>query len=71
MPRADNERLCSEFRKLLTAGFYVVSPDGEVLENDPDALTATKPWRSEVWKAFRELEDRLCPVAKFERTGLI
>lgn len=68
-PQTDNERLCAEFRKLLTEGFYVIDEDGVVLEDQSAALAQTKPWRGEVWKAFRALEDRLCPVAKFERTG--
>lgn len=70
-PPTANEIACADFRKLLTEGFYVIDEDGEI---DPPgerdvALSATKPWRNEVWKAFRALEDRLCPVAKFERTG--
>ncbi len=68
-PPTSNELLCLEFRKLLTVGFYTITPDGEI---EVDAgLACTKPWRGEVWTAFRALEDRLCPVAKFERTGLV
>lgn len=66
------EQACADFRKLLTAGFYVVDDDGEV--DTPDqmdaALTATKLWRAEVWKAWRRFEDQLCPFQKFERTGI-
>lgn len=66
-----NEAACDDFRKLLTEGFYTIDGDGEI--DTPDerdaALASTKPWRGDVWKAFRALEDRLCPVRKFERTG--
>jgi hypothetical protein len=66
-----NEAACDEFRKLLTGGFYTIDGDGEI--DTPDerdaALASTKPWRNDLWKAFRALEDRLCPVRKFERTG--
>lgn len=62
-----NRELCAEFRELLTTGFRI---DGEIacsdLMNDAqqleEALRLTKPWRNDLWKAFRELEDRLCPV---------
>ncbi|AFU87923.1 hypothetical protein CcrColossus_gp053 [Caulobacter phage CcrColossus] len=66
-----SEQECDAFRDLLTKGFYVVNADGEV--NAPGeleaALAATKLWRSELWKAFRSLDDQLNPVRKFERTG--
>ncbi len=68
-----NRLICAEFRRLLTEGFYTVDDDG-VIQEETDheaALAATKPWRGEIWKAFRELEDRLCPVQKFQRTGQI
>lgn len=68
----ENERLCDAFRKLMTDGFYTIDADGEIdtpVEHEA-ALSATKPWRGDLWKAFRALEDRLCPVRKFERTGL-
>lgn len=68
---SENERACDGFRALLTEGFYTIDADGEIdtpVERDA-ALATTKPWRGEVWKAFRALEDRLCPVRKFERTG--
>lgn len=64
-----NWRLCQEYRKLLTEGFYTIDEDGVILEGksrDAD-LAATKPWRSELWKRFRALEDRLCPVQARER----
>ena len=57
MGERTNRELCNDFRALLTTGFYTeagISPD--------DALALTKPWRNDLWKAFRELEDRLCPV---------
>lgn len=56
MPRATNPELCADFRKLLTEGFRV--SDGA----DRDTtLAVTKPWRGDIWRAFRELENRLCP----------
>ena len=57
MTAKTNRDLCAEFRALLTTGFHTepgIEPD--------EALRLTKPWRNELWKAFRELEDRLCPV---------
>lgn len=57
MDDAPNRVICEQFRALLTTGFYA-SPGV-----DPDeALRITKPWRNDVWKAFREIEDRLLPV---------
>ena len=59
------------FRRLITEGFYTIDEDGEI--DTPKeleaALSSTKPWRNDIWKAFRDLEDRLCQVMKFERTG--
>lgn len=74
MSRPSNADLCVGFRDLLTDGFYVVNSDGQVFDSvvDPErerGLQETKRWRGEVWKAFRELEDRLCPTQKFARTG--
>ncbi len=65
MPRRStaNEDLCDSFRRLLTDGFHV---DG--IDRD-EALKATKPWRGELWKAFREIEDRMCPVRTHERNS--
>lgn len=60
--RPTNADLCDAFRDLLTRGFYVVDADGVVNETCETSLAATKPWRGDVWKAFRELEERLCPV---------
>jgi len=62
MTEKPNRELCAEFRALLTSGFYAdpaVNPD--------EALRITKAWRNDLWKAFRELEDRLCPVQALER----
>lgn len=57
-----NRQLCAEFRALLTTGFYA-SPGV-----DPgEALAITKPWRNDLWRAFRELEDRLCPLEALAR----
>ncbi len=59
--RPTNPELCEAFRDLLTRGFYGVNEDGEVLDADKTLLAATKPWRGELWTAFLELEERLCP----------
>ncbi|OCC05138.1 hypothetical protein BA190_09485 [Labrys sp. WJW] len=56
MPRASNPDLCEAFRALLTTGFHA-----EGIAH-ADALAATKPWRGELWRAFREIEARLCPT---------
>jgi hypothetical protein len=63
-----NEIACAEFRKLLTEGFYAIDADGVILEDDEAefALVSSKPWRGDLWKAFRALEQRLCPVAAME-----
>lgn len=58
--RPTNAALCKDFRRRLTEGFYVVDVDG-VPSSKSHTLTATKPWRGELWKAFLELEKRLCP----------
>lgn len=67
-----NEAACDAFRELLTGGFYTIDAVGEIDTADEKAaaLAATKPWRGDLWKAFGALEDRLCPVRKFERNGL-
>lgn len=59
-----NREVCAEFRELLTKGVYFVNNDGELYNERATAvrLAETKPWRNELWKAFREIEDRLCPV---------
>lgn len=63
--------VAAAFRYLLTHGFYVIDEEtDEVYSQDAPYqhdLTITKPWRNEVWKAFRELEDKLCPVRAKER----
>lgn len=72
----ESERRCRLFRELLTKGFYAVGPDGVIHELKPEgeeqspvfelAIGITKHWRGELWKQFREIEDALCPVKKFE-----
>jgi len=73
LTRPTNQDLCREFRTLLTEGFYVVDTVGEIHTQGAaiadETLAVTKPWRGDLWKAFRELEDRLCPPQKFARTG--
>lgn len=69
MSRASNPQLCASFRSLLTTGFYASDADGVVLEGPAlaEALASTKAWRGEMWRAFRAMEDRLCPVQAFEQ----
>jgi len=59
--RPTNPEICEAFRKLLTDGFYVSDVDG-VPSTKSHTLTATKPWRGDLWKAFAEIEERLCPL---------
>lgn len=65
MARPTNKQLCADFCGLLTEGFYIHN------DGDPDiraqALIDTKPWRNDLWKAFRELEDRLLPLEALDR----
>ena len=63
MSRPSNQELCAAFRKLLTEGFYTVDLNGEIIaaQDDPNTLHMTKPWRGDLWTAFRELERRMCP----------
>lgn len=63
-----NRQLCAAYRDLMTKGFFVTPSMGtdDAISTEA-ALAATKAWRNEMWKAFRELEDRLCPVQKMER----
>lgn len=67
MDARSNRALCDAFRSLLTTDFYITHLDGH--NRAPHnghahrlVLTQTKPWRNEVWKAFTELERRLCPT---------
>ena len=70
MTERTNRQLCDEFRALLTGqasdAFQLAAEKLDRLGSGPlsgeDILYATKPWRGELWKAFREIEDRLCPV---------
>lgn len=70
-PATVTEIICDRFKALLTEGFYVTSPDGEVFEDQEperlDALRDTKSWRNDLWQMFREIEDSMCPVRAFER----
>lgn len=54
----------------MTAGVYFTDDEGEIhtAGDQYDAgMAATKPWRNELWKAFRELEDRLDPIGAMDR----
>lgn len=55
--RPSNSDVCDDFRALMTHGFRV--PEG--VDRD-HALSITKAWRGDLWRAFREIEERLCPV---------
>ncbi len=71
MTRPSNQELAKQFRELLTKGVYFTDDEGEIhtAGDQYDAgMAATKPWRNELWRAFRELEDRLDPLAELART---
>lgn len=55
--RPTNQEVCAAFRHLLTHGFHV---DASMPKDV--ALEMTKPWRSELWEAFKEIEARMCPT---------
>lgn len=57
--RPTNQELAASFRTLLT--------DGAKDKLTPEVLEATKPWRNELWRAFREIEDRLDPIGAMDR----
>jgi len=68
--RPTNEELCKEYRELLSHGFYVETKDGEpILDGNwrEELAGFTKAWRNDLWKKFRELEDRLCPHLEKQR----
>lgn len=72
MSRPSNLDLCRDFRRLLTEGFRI---EGDLscsdLMNDEqqrdEVLRVTKAWRNDLWKAFREIEDRLDPIGAMDR----
>lgn len=62
LPEKTNRELVDEFCELLTTGCYgpsSISPD--------EFLAITKPWRADLWNAFREIRDRLCPLEALAR----
>ena len=56
--RKSNQLLIAEFRQLLTEGAKTCM--------DQTTLDATKPYRSQLWKAFAEIELRLDPLKELE-----
>lgn len=63
--RPTNVQLIASFRALLTDGFHVVddmASDRSGTEHRNEVLRVTKPWRAELWNAFNEIEERLCPL---------
>lgn len=60
MSRPTNEELCKAFRRLLLNPFLGEKTDGRAAEV-AQLLENTKPWRNDLWKAFKEVEARLCP----------
>lgn len=67
--RPTNQELAADFRKLLTDGFYCVNENGDRFFDSAmvQKLAETKPWRNELWQAFREIEDRLDPIGAMDR----
>lgn len=53
--RPTNQELCAAFRELLTHGC------------PQDMREKTKPWRNDVWRAFGEIEERMCPTPQATR----
>ncbi|QIG76036.1 hypothetical protein EVC24_015 [Rhizobium phage RHph_I4] len=49
-----NRELSALFQHFLTHGAK------EAL--GPEILAATKDWRGDLWKVFKEVDDRLCPT---------
>lgn len=64
MSRKTNQQLCAEFRALLTEGAREEFAKHSGMN---DIMTKTREYRNKLWKAFREIEDRLCPVEAMER----
>lgn len=68
--RPTNVQLVASFRALLTTGATDAFTESvkklDRLGDGPlsaeDLLYSTKPWRAELWKAFNEIEERLCPL---------
>jgi hypothetical protein len=58
-----NRELVAAIADKLTHGFYVVTPFGEVMSPNltKSRLEETKPWRTELWNLFREVDARLVP----------
>jgi hypothetical protein len=49
-----NRELSAHLQHLLTHGAKDALP--------PAVLDATKAWRADLWKALKEIDDRLCPT---------
>lgn len=60
--RKTNQELCNEFRHMLTHGFYTEPTLWRQMDQREFALSVTKAWRNDLWKAFKEIERRLCPA---------
>jgi hypothetical protein len=62
--RPTNVQLVAQFRALLTSGATDTfdKANFRIIETPEDLLTLTKPWRSALWNAFNEIEERLCPL---------
>lgn len=60
--RPTNVQLVASFRALLTGGLKASLAKDTKFHNDADVIALTKPWRAELWNAFNEIEERLCPL---------
>lgn len=75
MSRPTNQELCDNFRKLLTDGARDMAEAVSAIDYNrvPDpvaaALDESKPWRSDLWKAFAEIERRFCPQPESKADG--
>lgn len=63
MTRPTNPELVANFRALLTGGATDAFAKFESVDTPAETLMhLTKPWRTELWNAFNEIEERLCPL---------
>lgn len=69
MSQKSNRELCEEFRFLLTGRAQDLLAQKKVDDSyeSLDLMVLTKEWRNELWKAFREIEDRMCPTPEVHR----
>lgn len=60
MSRKSNDQLADDFRHLLTHRAKEMMSE--------QTLADTKEWRNELWKAFNEIHNRLCPLREIKKS---